>query len=648
MIFFRYIILLTFLTLCNLSFAQEIEIEQKKAELQTKIADSTRCRIYLDLAELISDENEWLSYNRKALKLAKTKVDQTDGAEKKVYLQMLANALSNEGFASDEHGNLKAASDYYFQALRIFDELGEEEGKASVLSNLGVLYTNQQDYKEALDYLKQSLEIKQKYKVFGISRNYLNIGVAYDGLKKPEKAKLYYEKGLQKAREEKSHDDIATALNNLGTWHFYRKEYRKSIPYLKEAISECDSIFDMPGKAWVMANLASSYTNIGKLDSSYHFLFLAEEIAQSYRYPHLVQSIHEKLEVNYTLDKNWEKAYRSAKIAEHMRDSLQNSDVQKESLRKKLEYDHELETATLKLREEEQEKRNAQQRLYFIIILGLTAIFLFLLYRRLHETRKQKEIINQQKMVVEQKQKEVLDSIAYAKHLQQTILPTSDQLSKSFKNHFCFYQPKDIVSGDFYWLKESEQGILLALGDCTGHGVPGAMVSVVCSNALNQAAQKTHHPKAILEQCNAIVSHQFIQEENEINDGMDIALIYFDKADRTLIYSGAFSDLIIKRADKCEVHKAARRPVGQYTAEISFNEEHISLQSGDWVFLMSDGFADQFGGPEGKKYRSARLRELLETTVVGPELENILRSEHIQWKGDREQTDDICVFGFEV
>lgn len=648
MIFNRYTILFTLLVLCNSSLAQENELDRKKAQLQTKIADSTRCRIYLDLAELISDENEWLSYNRKALKLAKSKVEQTEGAEKKVYQKMLANALSNEGFASDEHGQLRAASDYYFQALRIFDELGEEEGKASVLSNLGVLYTNQQDYKEALDYLKQSLEIKLKYKVFGISRNYLNIGVAYDGLKMPEKAKLYYEKGLQKAREEKSHDDIATALNNLGTWYFYRKEYRKSIPYLKEAIAECDSIPDISGKAWVMANLGSSYTNIGKLDSSYHYLYRANEIAKNFPYPHLVQSIHEKLEVNYTLDKNWEKAYRSAKIAEHMRDSLQNSDVQKASLRKKLEYDHELETATLKLKEEEQEKRNAQQRLFFITILGLTAIFLFLLYRRLRETRKQKEIINQQKIVVEQKQKEVLDSIAYAKHLQQTILPTPDQLSKAFNNYFCFYQPKDIVSGDFYWLQAVDDGVLLALGDCTGHGVPGAMVSVVCSNALNQASQKSNRPKSILEECNALVSQQFVQDENEVNDGMDIALVHYNRKTQTLWYAGAFSDLIIRRDGKCTVYKAARRPVGQYDADIAFVEEQIDVQRGDWVFLMSDGFADQFGGADGKKYRSAKLRELLESNLSGIEMEKLLRTEYLNWKGSRDQTDDICVFGFEV
>lgn len=646
--FCRFTILFALLIFGNGLLGQENDIAKNKAILQTQIPDTTRCRIYLDLAELISDEKEWVSYNRKALKLAKAKSAETKGVEKKSYLRMLANALSNEGFLSDEHGDRKSASDYYFKALRIFDDLGEEEGKASVLSNLGVLYTNQQDYKEALDYLKQSLEIKLRYKVAGISRNYLNIGVAYDGLKKADKARVYYQKGLQKAREENSHDDIATALNNLGTWHFYREEYQKAIPFLKEAISECDSISDYAGKAWVMANLASSYTNIGRLDSSYYYLARAEKIAEEFQYPHLVQSIHEKLETNHSLDKNWEKAYRSAKIAAYMRDSLQNSDVQKESLRKKLEYDHELETTTLKLKEEEQEKRNAQQRWFFLVILGLTAVFLLLLYRRLQETRKQKEIINEQKTIVELKNKEVLDSIAYAQHLQQTILPTNDQIANTFKKHLKFYLPKDIVSGDFYWLREVDKGVLFAVGDCTGHGVPGAMVSVVCSNALNQAAQNSSSPKTILEQCNKIVSLQFAKEENEVNDGMDIALIYLDKENQSLTYSGAFSDLLLLRNGECSVYKAARRPVGKYSNEIGFTEQQILIEKGDWVFLMSDGYADQFGGPEGKKYRSANLRLLLESGRSGKDLEELLIAEHSKWKGSREQTDDICIIGFEV
>lgn len=208
---------------------------------------------------------------------------------------------------------------------------------------------------------------------------------------------------------------------------------------------------------------------------------------------------------------------------------------------------------------------------------------------------------------------EVLDSINYAKRIQTAILPPKRLIKENLPSSFIYYQPKDIVAGDFYWLEETENGVLFAAADCTGHGVPRAMVSVVCNNSLNRSVReyKLTNPALILDKTRELVIQEFEKSEEEVKDGMDIALCKLDG--NKLVYAGANNPLWIIRnnSNSIEEIKADKQPIGKYHAQESFTSHEITLEKGDTLYLFSDGFVDQFGGERGKKLKSKLFKELL-------------------------------------
>lgn len=247
---------------------------------------------------------------------------------------------------------------------------------------------------------------------------------------------------------------------------------------------------------------------------------------------------------------------------------------------------------------------------------------------------------------------EIKASISYAKGIQSAILPSSRIVKEYLDDSFILYIPKDIVAGDFYWMEVPENGstgeILFAVADCTGHGVPGAMISVVCNNALNRAVREfaLRDPGAILNRTREIVQEEFAKSEEVLSDGMDIALCSL-KGDE-LRYAGAHNPLLLVRRGELIEVKANKQPIGRFVHMEPFQTHILTLQDGDCVYLFSDGFADQFGGAQGKKFKPGAFRELL--SGFGEESmerqRDILAEAFHQWKGDLEQVDDVCVVGF--
>ena len=258
--------------------------------------------------------------------------------------------------------------------------------------------------------------------------------------------------------------------------------------------------------------------------------------------------------------------------------------------------------------------------------------------------------VNQQKLKLEIKNKEITDSLNYAKRIQQAILPPQSKINNHLKNNFILYLPKDIVAGDFYWLEEKEDGVLFAAADCTGHGVPGAMVSVVCNNALNRSVREYDltDPGKILDKTREIVIQEFEKSEDEVKDGMDIAICSLEG--NTLKYAGAHNTLWIIRNGEVLETKANKQPIGQFDKPEPYTTHSFELEKGDSIYIFSDGYVDQFGGVKGKKFKSKAFRELLisiqEKTM---EEQRILIDEAFEtWKGNLEQIDDVCVIGVRV
>jgi serine phosphatase RsbU (regulator of sigma subunit)/ABC-type amino acid transport substrate-binding protein len=267
--------------------------------------------------------------------------------------------------------------------------------------------------------------------------------------------------------------------------------------------------------------------------------------------------------------------------------------------------------------------------------------------------------IKEQKQIIEIHNKEIMDSIRYAKRIQSAILPPNSIVKEYLKESFILYKPKDIVAGDFYWMENKYNTILFAAADCTGHGVPGALVSVVCNNGLNRSVREYEltDPGEILNKTRDIVIQEFEKSEEEVSDGMDIALCCLESQDFesdnatsfTVRYAGANNPfwIIRKGSNIVEELKGDKQPIGKYAKYAAFKTHELSLSKGDTIYLFSDGFQDQFGGKRGKKFKPANFKKLLIAINHEPmqRQKEILEETFENWKGELEQVDDVCVIG---
>ncbi len=293
--------------------------------------------------------------------------------------------------------------------------------------------------------------------------------------------------------------------------------------------------------------------------------------------------------------------------------------------------------------------KNAFSVIFFL--MGLTITFLIGFYF-VRINREYEAIIITQRDKIETKNKEITDSINYARRIQNAILPPASRISSLLQESFIIYKPKDIVAGDFYWLESVDDMVMVAAADCTGHGVPGAMVSVVCNNALNRSVKEfgLTDPGKILNKTREIVLEEFQKSGEKVNDGMDISLACWDKTKSMMKWAGANNPLWLVRDKKLIEYKGDKQPIGDYPKPVDFSTHHIELKTGDVMYLFTDGYYDQFGGEKGKKFKASKLKDLLTTVSHEPaEIQKDLITECFEtWKGPLEQVDDVCLIGVKV
>ncbi len=307
-----------------------------------------------------------------------------------------------------------------------------------------------------------------------------------------------------------------------------------------------------------------------------------------------------------------------------------------------------------------------QTIVYFVLVIMVFLILVFFVIRSNYLRKltnktlsQQKEIIESQKSeveaqkhLVEEKQKEILDSISYAKRLQEAILPPQEFINKQIADNFILYKPKDLVAGDFYWAENIGDLFFIAAADSTGHGVPGAMVSVVCSNALNRTVKEfglTQTGK-ILDKTRELVVETFEKSTSEVKDGMDISLLCLDTKNKKITWSGANNALWYVQNNELLIIKANKQPIGKTDIPAPFTTHELEFINGTTFYLFTDGFADQFGGEKGKKFKYKQLEDLLlnNNQLALKEQSNLLDQKFESWKGDLEQVDDVCVIGIKI
>ena len=376
----------------------------------------------------------------------------------------------------------------------------------------------------------------------------------------------------------------------------------------------------------------------------------------------------------YYQNGEFEKAAHNYRLYLEYTDSVHRSiqDLSRETSTAQLSSQISLEKERAEKEQEElnalaqKEKENLRTIIYSAVSIAiLIFVFLAIMYRRFKVAAKQKKLIESQKKMVEtayneldKKNQEIMDSINYARRIQSAILPPNSIVQEYLPNSFIVYLPKDIVAGDFYWLEHKNDKTLFAAADCTGHGVPCAMVSVVCNNGLNRSVREHNitEPGEILNKTREIVMAEFEKSEEEVNDGMDIALVSLGKVNedgsRELEYAGAHNPLYIFRngSNELEELKADKQPIGKFFHQEPYTTHRTTVNSGDMLYVFSDGFSDQFGGTKGKKYYAANFQKFLLRIKDDPleaQKEKIIE-EFKQWKGMGEQIDDVCIIGVRI
>ena len=288
------------------------------------------------------------------------------------------------------------------------------------------------------------------------------------------------------------------------------------------------------------------------------------------------------------------------------------------------------------------------QRLLLIIAIISILLIGSLLFIILKINKQRKEIL----IEVEEKNKNILDSLNYSKNIQRAMLPNEDDFKTHFKNHFILFQPKDIVSGDFYWMEKLDNKIYVSVADCTGHGVPGAMMSLICSKALTKVVKelKISETSKILDQTVVELQDYFSKSTKTIHDGMDLSLICIDKANNKITFSGAHNPLYYFIKGELKILKADKQPIGSYDYRKPYTQKTLKLSDIETLYLFSDGYVDQFGGEKDKKFTKKRFKKLL-TTIQNSPFEthkSILSNEIKNWKGNQDQIDDISIIGLQL
>ncbi|TSJ42083.1 tetratricopeptide repeat protein [Fluviicola chungangensis] len=564
-----------------------------------------------------------------------------------------AAAWNVQGASYSLRGDNTRAITYFTRSLKIMESLKDQKGIASCLNNIGVIYNEQGKYRKAGEYYQRALIInKQRGDSSSIALSYSNLGNIYRYRKNYSKAIDYHQKSIAIYQSLRDDYSLGMSFHFIGVTYFDMGDYQKALEFNEKSIPYYEKSENLLGLPEVLNILGKIYDKKGDLQKAIQYNKEALELAKKVDAAAAMRESSLSLYEDYKKLGKFRDALEMHELYIRMRDKVTNEESQQELIRQELSYEFEKQQAIDK---KEHEKRLAVQKVILFSVIGgslLVLVFAVIVINRLRITRKQKAIIERQKDLVEEKQKEILDSITYAKRLQDAILPPIDIFKDHFPESFILYKPKDIVAGDFYWMEKTGNLILVAVADCTGHGVPGALVSVVCSTALNRAVMEfgLTAPGKILDKTREIVLETFAKSPKDVKDGMDISLASINTKTLEIEWAGANNPLWYVSNEELHVITADKQPIGSSFDPQPFKTHQLQLQKGDLVFLFTDGYADQFGGEKGKKFKYTPLKELLLKNAPLPmsSQEARLESTFENWKSGIEQVDDVCIMGIRV
>jgi serine phosphatase RsbU (regulator of sigma subunit)/Tfp pilus assembly protein PilF len=539
--------------------------------------------------------------------------------------------LKNSGYTNVNIGrvflreeNFAEAMKYYEQAMKLFDQAGETRGQHIAYSSLGYIYERQKDFKNALDFNFKCLKLYtrdgDKNGIAGICASIGNLK-AEDG--NFDEAIGYSDRAVNIYRELGDKEGLAAALNGQGNVFMKKNDFIGAEKAFREALASSRETNNKEEIKNSLLNLAEVYAKTGDYKKAYTF------------------------HVHYTNSKD-------SLLTDISRKEVSEIQTRFETEKKEKEIE-------LLLKEKELDNEKLANRntaiLFTVVAVALLAFSLLMLFNRYKLKNRTNRKLEEKNVIIEKKNKDITDSISYAKRIQEAFLPSLREMQSVFSDFFILYQPKDIVSGDFYWFCKSRGSIYIAVADCTGHGVPGALMSMIGHDELNHIVieKACSEPAEILSALNRNVKLALKQEEqeSESRDGMDIAICKLEPVNENfqLTFAGAQRPLLIFRPTGITELRSDKVSIGGFTeSSHNFSQQQQILNKGDLIYLFSDGFADQFGGERGKKFKYARLLSLLKENHHLPlaDQQKLLSFALKNWMGNLEQVDDITVAGIRL
>ncbi len=641
-----------------------------------------------------SDHEEALGYYQRAVSIWERIGDE----------QNLARSYNNIGLIYNNQGRYAEALEIHQKALLIRERIGDEQGLAYSYNNIGIIYHSQGRYAEALEAYQKALLIRERIgDQWGLAASYSNIGLIYEDQDRYAEALETHQKALLIMERIGDQRGLAASCANIGNIYDAQGRYAEALKAYQKAIQVQERIGDQKGLAKSYHNIGNLYSRTSQYPTARAYYQKALRHAQQLDLWEELQFIYEALALTDSalaangLPRYWPSAYRYARLYHAYADSLSNEDRIRKETQIESQYQYEKKTALLKAEQEKERalaaaqlRQRETQRNLSLLALGIALIGLGIftvLYRKIRQQRdliqKQSNEIQQKNLTLEQynaelkstnqaleasnriiqqqadalqeKNEEILDSIRYAERIQRAILPSEDKWQRLLPESFLLYKPRDIVAGDFYWLEETERYIFLGVADATGHGVPGAFVSIVCANALNKAVleEGLESPAEILWRVREVVVSQLTQAGEKVKDGMDIALIRFEKPDQNrVVFAGANRPLWVMSAEGLSEMAGTRQPIGYVDEPKPFENVELSLgsQAPAMVYAFTDGIVDQMGGPKGRKLLPKGMREWLLSLRDEPvrvQAEKLLALFEA-WRGEHRQMDDVTMVGVRV
>jgi serine phosphatase RsbU (regulator of sigma subunit) len=574
----------------------------------------------------------------------------------------MGRSLTNLGIAYTEQGLHDKAIDCFLQAEQKFNSIGFDVGLAKLYNSLGALFYTINYYNNSVRYYKKGIELSEKLDdpVLNYSLK-INLANVYGSMGRGKEALLLYREGYTIAKSDSNYSDLVMICNNICHEYIDMGMFDSGQVYSNEALSIIRSYeLEKNIQLTTFSNQAAILSHEGRNREAVVYVDSALNMVS--HNTDLNKEIGLKHQLGLLLSKSGEleRSIEVLKEVLNLKDTLYKKNLEEKLSEINTVHEVEKKESQIQALNETQQ----QQKLINYLLAGVvlvSGIFLVVAIRNYRRKKRDNIIIERQKnevsaknAIIEHKQQEIIDSINYGKRLQNAILPSSAYWNSALSDSFIYYCPKDIVAGDFYWMETAGPYLYVAAADSTGHGVPGAMVSVVCSNALNRSLLefKLSETGTILDKTRELVIATFGKSDQEVKDGMDISLLRIDTrtlgtVEVSLQWSGANNPLYYTKKGEMETLKADKQPIGRSDHPVPFQSHDFTLARGEVLYLITDGFSDQFGGENGKKFMSKRLKDLLlhHSQQPAQEQKEQVEKAFSGWKGPIDQVDDVTVIG---